>query len=108
MSKDYLKRSWINPKLVSRKSEIHGEGVFANEKIVEGEKLMEFGGEKVSRDKVFSGNYRSRSIWIIDKDIFLALPISDAGESLDEYLNHSCDPNSWLQDEVGLIAKRDI
>jgi len=108
MNKGYLKRSWINPMLVSGKSKIHGEGVFTKEKISKGEKLMEFGGENISRDKVFSGDYRSRSIWTVDKDTFLALSISDAEESLDEHLNHSCDPNSWLEDEVTLVARRDI
>lgn len=108
MDREYLQRSWINPKLVSRKSDIHGEGVFTNEKISKGEKLMEFGGELVSRQEAFSGNYRSRSIWIVYPDYYLALPNSDKEISLDENLNHSCDANSWLADEVTLVAKRDI
>ena len=108
MQKDYLKRTWVNSKLVSGKSKIHGEGVFANEKIAEGEKVMEFGGELISRQEAFSGNYRSRSIWIIDKDTFLALPNTDIQPSLDEYLNHSCDANTWLNDEVTLVTRRDI
>lgn len=108
MNKEYLKRSWVSPKLTSGKSKIHGEGVFAKEEIGKGEKLMEFGGEKVSRDKVFSGYYRSRSIWIVGDHTYLALPITDTEESLDEHLNHSCDANSWLEDEVTLIAKQDI
>lgn len=69
---------------------------------------MEFGGELVSREQAFSGNYRSRSIWMVDKGHFLALPKSDTHISLDEYLNHSCDANTWLEDEVTIAACRDI
>jgi hypothetical protein len=29
-------------------------------------------------------------------------------ESVEERLNHSCDPNVWMSDEVTLIARRDI
>lgn len=108
MNKQYLKRSWINPKLISGKSNIHGDGVFAKEKIIESEKLMEFGGELISKEQALSKNYRSRSVWIVSEDNYLALPISDTEESLDENLNHSCDANAWLNDEVTLVAKRDI
>ena len=69
---------------------------------------MEFGGQLVSHEQAFSGNYRSRSIWMVGPDLFLALPKSDTGQSLDEHLNHSCNANTWLEDEVTLVAKRDI
>jgi len=69
---------------------------------------MEFGGEFISRGLAFSGNYRSRSIWMIDDNNFLALPNSDSQESLDENINHSCDANTWLADDVTLVAKSDI
>lgn len=69
---------------------------------------MEFGGELIPRGQVFSGNYRSRSIWMIDEDLFLALATTDMHISLDESLNHSCDANTWLEDEVTLTARREI
>ncbi len=106
--KEYLKRTWVSQKITSGKSKVHGDGVFAKEKIAKGEKVMEFGGELVSREKAFSGNYRSRSVWMTDQDHFLALPNTDTEESLDENINHSCNANTWLMDEVTLVAKRDI
>jgi len=108
MRRQYLRYTWVNPKLVSGESDIHGDGVFATEKIIKGERVMEFGGELIPREQAFSGNYRSRSIWPVDNDLFLALPKSDAQVSLDENLNHSCDANTWLEDEVILTAKRDV
>ena len=108
MKKQYLSRTWVNPKLKAGKSKTHGDGVFTGEKISEGEKVMEFGGELISKEEAFSGNYRSRSVWIVDTDRYLALLNSDTEESLDENINHSCDANTWLTDEVTIVAKRDI
>jgi uncharacterized protein len=69
---------------------------------------MEFGGETISRREMESGDYRICSIWPVERDMFIALPSSDTHISLDEYLNHSCDANTWLTDEVTLTARRDI
>ena len=40
--------------------------------------------------------------------LYLALRNTDTEESLDEYLNHSCDANTWLEGETKLVAQRDI
>lgn len=106
--RDYLSRSWINPKLFGGPSRIHGEGVFALAPIARGEKLMEFGGEKIGAAEIESGSYRECSVWLIATDTYLALPVHDPEPSLDENLNHSCDANAWLADEVTLVARCDI
>jgi SET domain-containing protein len=106
--RDYLARSWINPKLTGGVSQIHGDGVFATAPVARGEKLMEFGGEKITAAQMNAGGYRECSVWLVTDDTCLALPDSDPDPSLDENLNHSCDPNGWLTDEVTLIARRDI
>jgi len=106
--KTYLSRTWVSPKLVPGESKIHYDGVFAAEPFRNGERLMEFGGALVARAEANDGSYRSRSIWVVGDDAYLALPESDTAPSLDENLNHSCDANSWLADEVVLVAKRDI
>jgi SET domain-containing protein len=108
MTRHYLARSAINPKLVLGASAIHGRGVLATAPIAKGETVMEFGGAAISRAEAFSGHYRVRSVWPVGVDRFIALPESDPGISLDEYLNHSCDANCWLADEVTLVAQRDI
>jgi len=108
MRSSYLKRSWVSPKLTTGKSRIHGEGVIAAAPIAAGERLMEFGGEIISRAQALSGQYRERSVWAVGNDAFLALPVSDTEPSLDEHLNHSCDANSWLAGGVTLVARRAI
>ena len=57
---------------------------------------------------MLSGDYRIRSIWPITREVFIAQPAIDDQVTLDEYLNHSCDANCWLVDEVTLAARRDI
>lgn len=104
----YLPRSWINPKLVAGKSQIHGVGVIATVPIKAGEKLMEFGGQPITAADIETELYRMRSIWRVGEDQFLALLESDPMPSLDENLNHSCDANSWLTDDVTLSARRDL
>ena len=107
--RNYLTRTWVSPKLIHGESKIHYDGVLVAAPIKAGEKLMEFGGLKVCRDDAEDQErYRVRSVWIVADDTFLALPIADIDPSLDENLNHSCDANAWLADEVTLVAKRDI
>ena len=106
--RSYLPRSWISPKLVPGKSAIHGEGAFAARPIQAGERLMEFGGTAISGADLETEIYRERSVWLVAEDSYLALPHSDPAPSLDENLNHSCDPNGWLADAVTLVARRDI
>src|ERR1700761_8812710 len=106
--KGYLSRSWISLKLASGPSRIHGEGVIAAAAITAGEKLMEFGGEAITAKDLESDLYREQSVWRVDDDLFLALRWDDPEPSLDENLNHACDANAWLSDEVTLVARRDI
>jgi hypothetical protein len=108
MKQRYPARSFVSPKLSTGPSRIQGRGVFAAAGIRAGETVMVFGGEAISRAQMESGDYRIRSIWPINGDSYLALPNSDPDISLDEYLNHSCDANTWLSDEVTLTARRDI
>lgn len=106
--RSYLQRSWINPKLAGGASTIHGEGVIATAEIAVGEKLMEFGGEAVTGKDLETDLYREQSVWRVGDDLFLALRWDDPVPSLDENLNHACDANAWLADEVILVARRDI
>jgi SET domain-containing protein len=108
MRRDYLPRTLVSSKLSLGPSKIQGHGVFARKRIAKGEIVMEFGGATISRQEIYSGDYRIPSVWPVERDTFIALPSSDPHISLDEYLNHSCDANTWLTDEVTLTARRDI
>jgi len=108
MNRLYLPRTWVSRPLASGQSQIQGTGVFATTMIARGEMVMEFGGELISGEEMESGDYRLCSIWPVHPGIFMAVPNGDPHITLDEYLNHSCDANTWLSDEVTLTARRDI
>jgi hypothetical protein len=67
---------------------------------------MDFGGELVTADML--GDCREPSVWAVQGGLYLALRNTDTEDSLDEYLNHSCDANTWLAGETTLVARRDI
>jgi hypothetical protein len=102
----YRTRTWVSPKLRPGKSGIHGDGVFTATPIGAGELVMDFGGELVTSDML--EDYREASVWAVKDGFYLAVHNVDSEESLDEYLNHSCDANTWLEGETRLVARRDI
>jgi len=108
--KTYLPRTWVDPALYSALSNIHGVGVFTKRDIKKDEIVMIWGGVVIDRNEYDDTweKYRNQSIVQIDEEHYLGLPIEDIKESLDEHLNHSCDPNTWLVDEVTVVALRDI
>lgn len=107
--RDYLSRSWVDPRLSIGESKIQGRGIIASEDIQAGETLMIWGGQLIDRDEYETTweKYHNLSVVQIDEQRYLGLPISEP-ETIDLYLNHSCDPNCWLVDEVTVIARRDI
>lgn len=101
-----------------RDSKIHGTGVFAEEDIKKGTKILEYLGEKVSKEE---GNKReqeqlkkakhgSGQVYLFEldeeSDIDGDVPYNDA-----RFVNHSCDPNCEVEIKDGhiwFVAIRDI
>ena len=78
----YRQVDWVDPRIEVRPSPLHGKGMFARAPIRQGEVVTVWGG----------------TLLLTEDDI--------AG--LTDYINHSCDPNVWMLDEVTLAARRDI
>ncbi len=102
----YLPRTWTDERLRVGPSPIDGQGLFATCDLPEGTVLMVWGGVVVDRHQIDYSQYRPETVVPINERHYLALPISDTGESLDVYLNHSCEPTAWLIDEVTVVARR--
>jgi hypothetical protein len=97
----------VDPRLERRRSPIQGTGLFATAPIRRGEIVTIWGGTLFSDDELHAGIARPMSCVPIIDGLHLG-SFKDQPESLDEFMNHSCDPNLWLQDEVTLVAMRDI
>ncbi len=100
-------RSWFLPHLEVRSSPIQGLGVFTKAEISEGTIVVVWGGEIVSCSEFRAGKGHPHSNVGVAEGFFLVTP-SNQSLDLDDYMNHSCDPNLWLDDEFILVAKRDI
>lgn len=65
------------------------------------------GGIVLAQKDIDSGKFKPHTITGVDEGLWLGDP-SGAEESLDNYINHSCDPNLWMRDEITLVARRYI
>ena len=102
--------TWIDPRQEFRASPIHGIGAFARAPIKQGEVVEILGGvvmTEVEFRTFVQTAQRYNAIQIGEELHLVELPevtLQRAGGSL----NHSCDSNLWMADEVTLIARRDI
>lgn len=97
-----------------KESSIHNKGLFANALIREGERIIQYTGEKISKKE---GDKRSDKqedtgvpmvIFELDKKYDLDASVGGSGA---EYANHSCNPNAESESdngEIWLIALKDI
>jgi hypothetical protein len=103
----FPEKSWIAEYLVVSDSQIQGKGVFTTKNIDKDTVVIVWGGVVVSIDEFRSGHgVKHTNVGIAD-DKFLVAP-TDSEFSLDDYMNHSCDPNLWLKDAITLVSRRDI
>ena len=110
----YRATDWIDPRLAFRASPIQGRGSFARAPIRCGEVVTIWGGTLLLTEEDIAGA-RARAwraegyIWgTIGEGLFLALRLAAGEEDLTNLINHSCDPNVWMLDEVTLAARREI
>ena len=92
-----------------RPSRIHGTGVFARADIAAETRVVEYMGERLSKDESLRRRRAGNFFVFIVTDQF---DIDGAVESNPaRFINHSCDPNceARMEDErIWIIAKRDI
>lgn len=106
------KTSWISPKVVLKDSPISGKGLFTTEPIQKDEVVIITGGEiftkKQLEDPELVDLLVDQSICEVGEDIFVATYKKDAEREIHDNLNHSCDSNLGMKDELVLVARRDI
>ncbi len=83
--------------------------MFASQPIRKGEVIVIVGG-MVMTDAEFAAFQATHSLYNsiqIDKHLHL-VEDPEITQSLEGCMNHSCDSNTWMEDEVTLVARRDI
>lgn len=101
-----MSSSYISPKLMARRIPEKGFlGVVTCEPIVADELLMLWGGLvlDVAGFAALSEDDQTHGLQI-EEGLYL---VATAREDSD-YVNHSCDPNAWLEGQVALRARRAI
>jgi hypothetical protein len=104
---EYRRYSWVDPRLEIGPSPIQGRGLIARAPIGAGEIVTVWGGVLMTAKEIHAGRGKPHSIAEIGEDLCLASEQSDPDSPAD-FMNHSCDPNVWMLDEVTLTARRHI
>src|SRR4026209_850165 len=99
----------LDPKLAIRESPIEGRVCFARVPLRGGKKSAEYTGERISNAEA-NRRARRRRLSICDIDGCWSLDGSRGGNGT-HYINHSCEPNSYMKDvynHILVMALRDI
>jgi len=109
INNQYNTQSWVNPSVIINESSIDGQGGFARELIKKDEIVVILGGV-VFTDTEFEAFIATAIQWDavqIDENLHL-VDLSPNPRATNGSLNHSCDSNLWMKDEITIIARRDI
>jgi len=108
-SKSYRTTSWYDPRVEIRSSLIQGGGMFSREPIQAGEIVAIIGGTVMTEEEYrayiattsrYNASQIGERLHLVD---LIQTPEAVAGS-----INHSCDSNLWLQDEVTVVARQAI
>jgi SET domain-containing protein len=89
-------------RIVVRRSGIHGKGVFAGLSIVNGTRLIEYKGERISDEGSGDANPRSTHTFLFMLDNGEVIDGGRNGNSA-RWINHSCGPNCEATEENGRL-----
>jgi len=94
-------------KLYIDKSDINGIGLFSDELIDIGDKILVFGGTIFNDIDISNNLVDPKTTIAISETKWLGNRLNSP-KDLDDYINHSCQPNTWMIDEVTLVASKKI
>ena len=87
------------PKIVRKRSKLHGFGVFAAESITKNTRIIDYAGELVrnSRSGVREAKYlASGCIWVFRVNRVWSRD-AGVGGNIARFINHACKPNCWFE-----------
>jgi uncharacterized protein len=87
------------PRIVRRRSALHGFGVFAAEPINKNTRIIDYAGELVRNDQSAAREAQHLAagcIWVFRVNRRWSRDAS-VGGNIARYINHACRPNCWFQ-----------
>ncbi len=106
-----INTSYTSPKVEMQNSPIHGRGLFAKEKILKDELIVDYEG---SNGKFVNINEADRLYDLgndyviqVEDNLFFAATTGKEIE-LEDHINHSCSPTTGIKGKLALVACRDI
>ncbi len=88
------------PRIVRRKSQLHGNGVFAAEPIAKNRRIIDYAGELVRNDAACEereARYLEQGcIWVFRVNRTWSRDAA-VGGNVARFINHSCRPNCWFE-----------
>lgn len=99
------RRPWISAKVRLVRSFIHGIGMAATERIPTSTPLVVFGGAYTDANGAARARAQGKLVMQWDEDLY---SIDERGDDATYFINHSCNPNLWMQDAFTLVARRQI
>ena len=86
------------PRIVRRRSKLHGFGVFAAEPITKNTRIIDYAGELIrnSRSGVREARYLAKgAIWVFRVNRTWSRDAAVNG-NIARFINHACKPNCWF------------
>jgi SET domain-containing protein len=87
------------PRLVRKRSKLHGFGVFAAEPITKNTRIVDYAGELIrnSRSGVREAKYLAKGcIWVFRVNRVWSRD-AGVGGNIARFINHACKPNCWFE-----------
>ena len=87
------------PRIVRRRSKLHGFGVFAAEQIPKNKRIIDYAGELIRNDRSTAREVRylkEGCIWVFRVNRRWSRDAAVSG-NIARFINHSCTPNCWWE-----------
>jgi SET domain-containing protein len=87
------------PRIIRKRSKLHGHGVFAAEPITKNTRIIDYAGELIpnSRSSAREARYlKEGCIWVFRVNRRWSRD-AGVGGNIARFINHSCTPNCWFE-----------
>jgi len=87
------------PRIIRKRSTVHGSGVFAAEPITKNTRIIDYAGELIRNDKSEAREERYLAegcIWVFRVNRTWSRDAA-VGGNIARFINHSCRPNCWIE-----------